>query len=587
MMLVAGLSGPVYAQIFDGPTQVCPNLVSGVEYSYEDDVEYSTIEWWSAGGATIISRSGLSCKATFTSDGSVTIKLYNRFGTKVVDETREVILLQPGTISGPSSVCNGSSATISSPGGAGSSFVWKISTDGGTTFSSVNGQAGYTLVHTPAVTTQYRRYPAGCKGALLSNTITVTVNSPPSINLSSSIPDEICISSSEIILAATPSGGLWQLDSTPNSSTIDPSSLSLGFHTIKYIAGASGCTSEATKAIKILDPLPPPNKTLTTDYGAPLKIAFAKDSDESFQWHEGSTNGTVIFSGSIFKTPPVTSESTYYVGRVLDSLDNCESSARATVVVSPGPENNYNFVREELIQKSGIDDSVEVAALTVEQKSMTTKYVDGLGRPIQTVQWRANPEKYDLVQPIEYDFVGREATKYLPYSISATNGYYRQLATIDDEYENSEQALFYNGLHPNIPADSSPFSVARFEASALNRVIEQGAFGVTWQPGTDHTVRRVYRTNEENEVLLFDYDIIRGLSTNIQFYVSNELFCTEMVDEQQHIVLEFVDKMGKTICKKVKGPNEEYACTYYVYDNLDNLVAVLPPEAVKKFIKGN
>ena len=42
--------------------------------------------------------------------------------------------------------------------------------------------------------------------------------------------------------------------------------------------------------------------------------------------------------------------------------------------------------------------------------------MDGLGRPIQTVQQQASPKGYDMIVPQAYDQYGREVTKYLPYA---------------------------------------------------------------------------------------------------------------------------------------------------------------------------
>jgi len=58
------------------------------------------------------------------------------------------------------------------------------------------------------------------------------------------------------------------------------------------------------------------------------------------------------------------------------------------------------------------------------------------------------------------------------------------------------------------------------------------------------------------------------------------------MDEHNNEVIEYVDKQGKTLCKKVQydtnGATKLYAETYYLYDNLDNLVLVLQPEGTRQ-----
>src|SRR5687768_15084360 len=47
---------------------------------------------------------------------------------------------------------------------------------------------------------------------------------------------------------------------------------------------------------------------------------------------------------------------------------------------------------------------------------MTTQYLDGLGRPIQTVVKGITPLGKDLVTPVVYDAYGREDVRYLPFA---------------------------------------------------------------------------------------------------------------------------------------------------------------------------
>ncbi|MCX2433506.1 DUF6443 domain-containing protein, partial [Pedobacter sp. GR22-10] len=102
---------------------------------------------------------------------------------------------------------------------------------------------------------------------------------------------------------------------------------------------------------------------------------------------------------------------------------------------------------------------------------------------LQTVQVKGSPAFNDLVQPFAYDAFGREDKKYLPYAATGTNGSYRSAAL-------SEQLNFYTvsgsqsgeQMSNGIVRIPTPFSQTIFEASPLNRVLEQGAPGDAWQP---------------------------------------------------------------------------------------------------------
>jgi hypothetical protein len=242
--------------------------------------------------------------------------------------------------------------------------------------------------------------------------------------------------------------------------------------------------------------------------------------------------------------------------------------------------NDYNYVLEKTIIKKGFEEEQQLISLA------TTSYFDGLGRPMQTVGTQSSPSKKDIVAPIAYDPFGRESKKYLPYVSTEINGHYKPTALTD-------QAAFYNSPPPKVIQDPSPFSETTFEPSPLNRPLKQGAPGTAWQPNADinsmadHTVKKRYELNTAGEVYLFRYDHVSGMVSLPQavaekYYQPSQLYANKTYDEHNNDIIEYVDKEGRTVCKKVKASATEYASTYYLYDDFGNLVVVLPPEAVKK-----
>jgi hypothetical protein len=255
-------------------------------------------------------------------------------------------------------------------------------------------------------------------------------------------------------------------------------------------------------------------------------------------------------------------------------------------VIVAFPANNYNSVITEVIQIPGITDPAAVESLDHVEKAKAIQYIDGLGRPLQEVQWRGSPNEKDLVQPIVYDNFGREPTKYLPYASTSGDGTLKEDAIDPVSYPDSKQAEFYDGTNLLIASDAFPYAKTIFEASPLNRIIEQGAPGAAWQPGTNHTVTTAYLSNLDGKVLLFDYDINSHQVSLMPgtYYQRNELVCSKTIDEHQNDVLEYIDKQGRIICKKVKVSIGKYACTYYVYDDFGNLAVVIPPEGAKQIL---
>ena len=78
-----------------------------------------------------------------------------------------------------------------------------------------------------------------------------------------------------------------------------------------------------------------------------------------------------------------------------------------------------------------VTDNVTAKGLSEPDVQQTTEYLDGLGRPIQTVAQQASPLQHDMVSVQVYDQFGREGTKYLPYTASTTDGNYKTTALQD------------------------------------------------------------------------------------------------------------------------------------------------------------
>ncbi len=148
------------------------------------------------------------------------------------------------------------------------------------------------------------------------------------------------------------------------------------------------------------------------------------------------------------------------------------------------PTSTQNYVLQTLVKVPGKTNSAQLFGLSVADANRTMSYFDGLGRPLQNIQWQASPLLKDLVQFNEYDALGRETVKYLPYVSTNNNGSYNNNAL-------TAQTQYYTSPPVGIVSINTPYAVTNFEASPLNRILEQGAPGAAWQPiansSTGHT----------------------------------------------------------------------------------------------------
>jgi RHS repeat-associated protein len=287
----------------------------------------------------------------------------------------------------------------------------------------------------------------------------------------------------------------------------------------------------------------------------------------------------------------------YYRVRALNSAGTASANSNTVLAVDYG----RNYVRTTVVSAPGKLTAAQVASATLQEQATTYVYIDGLGRSIQTVNVQGSPSMKDLVQPQVYDKFGRESRKYLPYT-DGTDGMYKPdaLAAIGSTtYNTGKQYAFYQG-GSRMATDQYPFAVTVFEASPLNRVIEQGAPGNAWQPdatdsyasNTDRTIKYSSQANVLNEVILWTYTppdatfilgkVNTGTGSTPAYYDVNQLYKTSTKDEEFNEVIEYKDKTGKMVLKKVQASASQWAETYYIYDVFDNLVCVIPPEAVNQ-----
>ncbi|HLY68678.1 MAG TPA: DUF6443 domain-containing protein, partial [Puia sp.] len=239
-----------------------------------------------------------------------------------------------------------------------------------------------------------------------------------------------------------------------------------------------------------------------------------------------------------------------------------------------------NSVRSWDVEKPGVATASAAEALTtVTDYRQSTAYFDDLGREIQTVAKQVTPDNNDLISVENYDVLGREVQKYLPYTDTTSSGNFRtNVAT--------KQPGFYNNFFSN--NEGFYYSNTTYDASPLNRVMKETAPGNSWT-GSNIGVRKDYTFNTSLDSIqnwtignnLTDTPIVNGV------YAAGTLALLITTDENENKVFEYKDKDGKLIMKKVQISdtlNNGYIgwlCTYYVYDVFNRLRTVLSPKAVQ------
>jgi RHS repeat-associated protein len=226
----------------------------------------------------------------------------------------------------------------------------------------------------------------------------------------------------------------------------------------------------------------------------------------------------------------------------------------------------------------------------------TTFYVDGLGRPWQTVMKEGaqnlNGSLSDLVNVSVYDEYGREVRKYLPFVSTGAKG----VIKFDPV---QQQAAFYYSANPNSPVydqgETFFYGKTEYESSPLNRVERTYAPGNSWvNQGRGIQIKYQINTSDDKVRIWNVTDVTNGFASygTPDEYPAGTLSKTITADEQGHQVIEFKSKEGLVILKKVQvkpditdngsgSDHTDWLCTYYIYDDYNLLRAVIQPQGVE------
>ncbi|MBO9613212.1 MAG: RHS repeat-associated core domain-containing protein [Dyadobacter sp.] len=222
--------------------------------------------------------------------------------------------------------------------------------------------------------------------------------------------------------------------------------------------------------------------------------------------------------------------------------------------------NSRNYIIKRANKQSGANPD-DVSKVTTQ-----VRYFDGLGRPIQTVSVGQSPSGHDFVEPLEYDAAGRVVKQYLPY-VTTGNGAFQANAYADAPAWYTTNAA---GLKPTDLA--RPYLQTVFETAPASRIGSQRA------PGNNsaNSVKK-YKVNGANQINRYDYDPAGNTVIQNAQYAAGTLTYVNFTDEQGNVTNEFTDMLGQMVCRQVIAGGGTTLSTYYVYDDLGLLRAVLQP----------
>lgn len=320
------------------------------------------------------------------------------------------------------------------------------------------------------------------------------------------------------------------------------------------------------------------NQTINTNTEAAMLegtqgASYNDASSVSYAWYKDDGSGWQVIAGATqsFLHPGVLARTTRYKRTASDGWAMEESNVVQVTVRDPDAvqaDDGRNYT-VKFVPRSGSSVFAEEDAVA---NMATISYCDALGRPEQVIDVNGSPEGNDMVQPVVYDAFGHDdAITYLPYEASGPAGSYRT------DWHGETDAFYGTLFCGSSSRQAMPRTDRRYEISGLNRVrSEQGSGNEFRTEGQAKTY--LYETNAANELLWFEYASGVFYKGN---YPASRLYKTRIEDEDRHVTEEFKDYAGNVILQRMYLTDTSSADTYYVYDELDRLVCVLPPHAIE------
>lgn len=332
-----------------------------------------------------------------------------------------------------------------------------------------------------------------------------------------------------------------------------------------------------------------------------IVLSVTNFSYDSYQWRNGA--GSAI-SGATNSTYTATQPGIYKMDAVKNGIHYISLER---TIIADSVARNMNYVEEHTFVSPGVTDTTDIYILPVTANIQVTRYFDGLGRPIQEVTKKAATGDRDLVQVHEYDGIGRETKKYLPYADKGSDGLYKIYGLKDpnvnsaspqaEQYRSGGQFAFYQA-EPAISLDAYPYAENTLEASPLNRPLKTYGPGENWRNYQKHTEYK-YLTNSlgtgagQEKIISWVINSsgmpVRNPSLTNGYYPDTTLFIKSTKDEEGHEIREYTTREGLLILKKVQATQhisdlndaDDWLQTYYIYDDYRQLRYVLQPALVK------
>ena len=203
--------------------------------------------------------------------------------------------------------------------------------------------------------------------------------------------------------------------------------------------------------------------------------------------------------------------------------------------------------------------NIDTAQLNPDTATIKRTYYDPMYRPTITILYGNSPTKQNIATLKEYDEYARPTTEWLPIAV--------EMSHLTKSTFKNNAAYFYSD-------DTRSFIKNTYSTDTWDNGVIKNELTGSQKAGADmgtHRTTFASRGNNENEVKLFSVDTDGNLN-NKGYYPDSVLNVIATTDEDNKTKIVYTNLQEQVVMEKIDN-----ACTYYVYNDLNQLSYVLPP----------
>jgi gliding motility-associated-like protein len=295
--------------------------------------------------------------ASFTVSPIATIKYYAELSNGTCSSAARTVATvtvnprpaAPAVQSANVQVCAGSPAVLQVLNPAtGVNYDWYTAATGGTLAFTGAQFTTPAITQTTTYYVQATNAVSGCSNNGGRTAVNITTTNQVNAPVLSATSTTVCSGGSASISVVNPVAGLqysWFTAATGGAAVFTGTTFTvnnLTANTAYFVeaANSTGCVSATrTETDVTVQPVPTPPQvqaaagSLGVCQGSSATLSIVNPQvDFVYRWYDAATNGTLLFTGTQFDTPPINSTTTYYVEA--SQAGNCNASARTQVTVT-------------------------------------------------------------------------------------------------------------------------------------------------------------------------------------------------------------------------------------------------------------